>query len=121
MLFTTDELVSYLGEDIDPARSQLIQDLATGLVYGVVPQAVADGSTEAVAIGLEVAARALRNANGYASERIDDYTYQRPASTQEAGVYLTEDERSKLLWIAAGKTRRRVRSVRLSSWSVPQL
>lgn len=121
MLFTTDDLASYLEEDVDPARATLIQTLTLGLVYGVVPQATADASIEAQAIGIEVAARALRNAGGYAQERIDDYSYMRPAATQEAGVYLTEDERARLLWIAKGGVRKRVRSVRLQSWSVPQL
>lgn len=121
MLFSTDELASYLGEAIDSDRGSLIHGLAVDLVYSVVPPAIADASTEAVSIGLEVAARAIRNANGYALERIDDYTYQRPQATQAAGIYLTEDERSRLLWLASGKTRKRVRSVRLSSWSVPQL
>lgn len=121
MLFTTDDLASYLEEAIDPDRAALIQMLTVGLIYGLVPQIVADESIEAQAIGIEVAARALRNAGGYAQERIDDYSYMRPAATQEAGVYLTEDERSRLLWIAKGSTRKRVRSVRLQSWSVPQL
>lgn len=121
MLFTTDDLASYLEEDVDLDRALLIQTLTVGLVYEVCPQQYADVSVEARAIGIEVAARALRNAGGYAQERIDDYSYMRPPSTQEAGVYLTEDERARLLWIASGKPRRRVRSVRLASWSVPQL
>lgn len=121
MLFTTDDLASYLDETIDPDRATLIQGLTVGLIYEVIPQATADLSVEAQAIGLEVAARALRNAEGYAQERIDDYSYMRPAATQAAGVYLTEDERARLIWIANGGVRKRVRSVRLSSWSVPQL
>lgn len=119
MLFTTDELASYLGEAVDQDRALLIHGLAVDVVYSVCPQPIADVSSEAAAIGLEVAARAIRNANGYALERIDDYTYQRPQSTQAAGVYLTEDERARLLWLAAGKARKRVRSVRFASWSVP--
>lgn len=121
MLFTTDELASYLDTSVDPARAQLIYDLTVGLIYETLPQELADASVRAKAIGIEVAARALRNAKGYAVERVDDYSYQRPAETQAAGVYLTEDERSILLALAAGRVKQRVRSVRLGSWSVPQL
>jgi pyruvoyl-dependent arginine decarboxylase (PvlArgDC) len=123
VLFTLTDLASYLPETAENIpRATLLQSLTVGLIYETIPQDVADASIQAQAIGLEVAARAYRNADGYAQERVDDYSYQRPADTQAAGVYLTEDERATLLAIAAGQTvRKRVRSVRLASWSVPQL
>jgi hypothetical protein len=118
MLFTVDELASYLGDPgLDQDRAKLVQHLAVGLVYEVVPQATADASMHALAIGLEVAARAIRNAEGYALERIDDYTYQRPQATQTAGVYLTEEERYRLQALVTGRSR--VRTIALRSRSVP--
>lgn len=122
MLFTLDELASYLPETAEnPDRAQLLADLATGLIYETVPQAVADASSRATAIALEVTARAYRNADGYSSETVDDYTYRRDAATRSPGVYLTPDERATLLRLDSATARPRVRSVRLSSWSGPEL
>lgn len=120
-LFDTDDLAGYMGDDYDAARAAAVVPLVLGTVYEVCPKAIADGSVRALAIGLEVAARAVGNPGGYASERIDDYTYQRPAATQRAGVYLTELERSELAGIASATPRRRVRSVRMRSASGPLL
>lgn len=121
-MFTLTELASYLPETAtDPARAGLIRDLTLGLIYETIPPITADTSVVAKAIGLEVAARAYRNADGYSSETVDDYTYRRDAATRAAGVYLTADERSTLLGLDTTTVRPRVRSVRLSSWSVPQL
>jgi hypothetical protein len=121
-LFTLAELEAYAADDWDPVRAPTIAELTLGTVYDLVPESVADVSVRARAIGLEVAARALRNSQGYAAERVDDYSYNRPAATQAAGVYLTDGERSELLGVAAvaaGGTRSRVRSVRLRSWGGP--
>lgn len=121
-LFTADELAAYPGtEGIPQATAELLQDLAEGLIYDLIPQVTADDSMKAKAIALEVVARAYRNPNGYAAENVDDYGYRRPAATSASGVYLTADEKSQLLSLTADTTRPRVRSVRLSSWSVPQL
>lgn len=121
-MFTLEELASYLPETAEnEARAQLLMDLTLGLVYSVVPEGIAVNSLVAKAIGLEVAARAFRNADGYSSETVDDYTYRRDAATRSAGVYLTSEERSTLLGLDTETARPRVRSVRLSSWSVPQL
>jgi hypothetical protein len=121
-MFTLAELAAYLPETAEnPARAGLIRDLTLGLVYSVIPQTTADPSVVAKAIGLEVAARAYRNADGYSSETVDDYTYRRDAATRAAGVYLTADERSRLLALSTDTSRPRARSVRLRSWSVPQL
>ena len=121
-MFTLEELASYLPETAEnPERAQLLADLTLGLIYTVIPQQTADGSLVAKAVGLEVAARAYRNADGYSSETVDDYTYRRDAATRSAGVYLTADERSTLLSLDTSTARSRVRSVRLRSWSAPQL
>jgi len=121
MLFTLDELASYPGtEGIPPATAELLRDLTLGLIYELVPAEVAEASTLARSIALEVTARAYRNPNGYASETVDDYTYRRPTVTASSGVYLTADERSQLLALSTTTARPRVRSVRLRSWSVPE-
>jgi hypothetical protein len=114
------DLAAYLPEVVNNTeRADLLLGLTLDLIYDVVPPALADPSPRVKVIALEVAARAYRNADGYAVERVDDYSYQRPATTQEAGVYLTDSERAILTAIAVGKTPRRVRSVRMGSWSVP--
>jgi hypothetical protein len=120
-LFTTDELAAYPGtEGLTTETADLLQELAEGLIFEVVPQATAETTTVAKAIALEVVARAYRNPGGYSSETVDDYTYRRDSATRAAGVYLTPEERA-LLTALTDTPRRRVRSVRLSSWSVPQL
>jgi pyruvoyl-dependent arginine decarboxylase (PvlArgDC) len=119
VLLTVQDLASYLPESAEnPDRAQFLIDLAEGLIYETIPAATAHNSTAALTIALEVAARAYRNAQGYASERIDDYSYQRPNATQAAGVYLTQQERYQLLALAT-PGRSRVRSVRMQTASVP--
>lgn len=121
-LFTDVELAAYPGTEGIPAdTAALLQDLAEGLIYDLIPRATADASLKAKGIALEVVSRAWRNRDGYASEKVDDYAYSRPGETRNAGVYLTGDERAQLLALTADTTRPRVRSVRLRSWSVPQL
>jgi hypothetical protein len=118
-LFTLDELASYLPESAaQPERAMLLRDLTLGLIYAAVPAATADASLVAKGIGLEVAARALRNADGYSSETVDDYTYRRDAATRSPGVYLTAEERATLSGLTDAP-RSRLRSVRLRSWSGP--
>ncbi len=120
-MFTLDELAAYLPETAEnPARASLLRELTLGLIYSVIPPATADASLVAAAVGLEVAARAYRNADGYSSETVDDYTYRRDAATRSPGVYLTADERSTLLGLTS-TPRSRVRSVRLRSQSAPIL
>lgn len=113
MLFTLDEFVSYLPDSAaNPDRAQLMLDLTQAVVYDEVSQAIADSSLVAKAVGLEVAARAYRNTEGYSMESVDDYTYRRDSSTRMAGVYLTEAERSQLQRLNPTPLRR-VRSVQL--------
>lgn len=121
-MFSLGELASYLPDTADdPERATLLRDLTLGLIYSVIPASVADDSIVAKGVALEVAARAFRNADGYASETVDDYTYRRGSQTAQAGVYLTGDERATLAGLDATTARPRVRSVRLKSWSVPKL
>lgn len=118
-MFTLDELASYLQVDaVNPATGALLLDLTEGLVLDVVGVA-ASGNPRVKPIALEVAARAYRNANGYASETVDDYTYRRATATQEAGVYLTDTERATLLAVKGGTVSRTVRSVKMRSASAP--
>lgn len=115
-IITDAELASYLERPVD-ANITLKAELANGIVGeflypdGDVPTAI---PTRVRAITLEVGARGVRNANGYSSETIDDYTYRRPDGTREAGIYLTDGERDELLNLI-GKPGKRVRSVRLTS------
>lgn len=121
-MFTIEELAAYLPETAEnEERALLLSDLAHALIYTIVTPVVANVSLVAKAVGLEVAARAYRNADGYSSETVDDYTYRRDAATRSAGVYVTADERSTLLGLSPDTARPRVRSVRLRSWSAPQL
>ena len=121
-MFTLEELAFYLPETAsDPDRAGLLRELTIDLIGEIAPDAVTSSSAQAKAVALEVAARAYRNADGYSSETVDDYTYRRDAATRSAGVYLTADERATLLSLSTETARPRVRSVRLRSWSVPQL
>ena len=121
-MFTLDELAAYLPETAEnPERALLLSDLTHGVIYGVISPEVASGSLVAKAVALEVASRAYRNADGYSSETVDDYTYRRDAATRSAGVYLTADEKSTLLALDSSTARPRTRSVRLRSWSSPIL
>jgi hypothetical protein len=118
-LFTLPELEAYAADDWDPVRAPTIHALTLGTVYGLIPEAVADTSVRAKAIGLEAAKRAMEL---YDSESVDDYTWRRRNGSTRAGVHLTDDERAELLSVAAaasGGSRSRVRSVRLRSWGGP--
>src|SRR5690348_4143362 len=119
MTLSTNELASYLQvESINEDTAQLLLDLADALVVDLVGATLAD-HPRVVPITLEVAARGYRNANGYASERVDDYQYQRASGTSQAGIYLTEHERATLLAVKAGRPMRSVRSVKMRSASAP--
>lgn len=96
---TEDELVSYLRLDAEAASAdsdllELFVELANGLVsdYLGSPTSMDPIPTRIRTITLEVAARAFRNPEGYASEQIDDYKYTRPSSARAAGIYLTDEE-----------------------------
>jgi hypothetical protein len=58
-LFTLPELEAYAADDWDPVRAPTIVELTLGTVYGLIPEAVADTSVRAKAIGLEAAKRAM--------------------------------------------------------------
>ncbi len=98
-----DDLTAYPSlsdKNLQPAGTWLVLELANGLITDVVG-ATATVTTKMRSIALEVAARALRNPNGYSSERIDDYGYNLPAETRQAGVYLTPSEVSALQAMSA--------------------
>lgn len=113
-MFTLEELASYLQVDtVQAGTGALLHDLTEAVVVDAV--GFAEVSHPRVKpIALEVAARAYRNANGYQSETVDDYTYRRASGTGAAGVYLTDDERATLIGIKTGYSSR-VRSVRFVS------
>lgn len=113
MLFTQDELASYLPDAAsDPDRAELLSELAMAVVYSEVPEETADSSLVAKGVALEVTARAFRNVEGFTMESVDDYTYRRPAQAQTAGVYLTPEERAALQKLNPAP-RARARSVKL--------
>lgn len=89
-------LASYLAIDdlAQDSRAELLIELTNGLIEEVCGEGPYPAHVAAVA--LEVAARAYRNPDGFSSETIDDYTYRRDAATRQAGVYLTDEERSRL-------------------------
>ena len=99
------DLASYLDVEITPSLSLKV-DLANGLVSEL-PYATplaATPPTRVKTITLEVAARAVRNPNGYSSETVDDYTYRLPTESRAAGVYLTPAERAELLTIGGASS-----------------
>lgn len=94
------ELALYLGEDeTDSLRLKVI--LTNGLIAELPYSGTFTVSTRAKTIALEVAGRAVRNPDGYQTDRIDDSSGTRPAATAAAGVYLTPDEREELLALGA--------------------
>lgn len=105
-IITDAELASYLEVSVTPSltlKVQLANDLVEGLPYATpLPSPV---PARVRAITFEVAARAVRNANGYSSETIDDYTYRRDPATRSAGVYLTADEHAELLGFGGSSDR----------------
>lgn len=105
-IISTSDLASYLETTATPAF-----DLKVELANGIVSELpYSDGVPSPVpmrmkAITLEVAARGIRNSEGYSSETIDDYTYRRAEGTREAGVYLTPAEREELLGFGSTRPR----------------
>ncbi len=112
-IITTTDLASYLRESsLDEAAAGLYVDLANGLVTDAVgEELVAPFPAVVRAVTLEAAARAYRNPEGASSESIDDYTFRRDNGTASGGVYLTDDEVSRLARLAGGRPS--VRSVKL--------
>lgn len=114
-IITVSDLASYLDDKAlttSPAAALKVR-LANGLVSDALGTTTSPPS-RVTAITLEVAARSVRNPEGYSSETIDDYTYRRDAETRQAGVYLTSDERDELLLIA-GRRVRSAHTVRMTS------
>lgn len=83
----------------DSGEKYLVVDLATSMVDELPGVWPIPFPARAKAITLEIAARAVRNPEGFAYERGDDYGYGLPSDTRHAGVYLTDSERAELLAI----------------------
>lgn len=115
-IITPGELVSYLPADVDTSNAErvdMLVEFANGLVTDLIGEQTSY-SWRARAITLEIAARPLRNPNGYSSETVDDYTYRLPTAVREAGIYATADERAELLG-TVGKVRGTAYSVAIRS------
>lgn len=92
-IITTTDLASYLREaSLDEGAALLYVELANGVVSEAAGSLTEPFPARVRAITLEVAARAYRNPDGYATEAIDDWRGGRSADTAEAGVYLTKVE-----------------------------
>lgn len=115
MLFTTDDLATYMQRDsVNVDTATLLSDLVEGLIVGEIGTVDAPVPSRVLAVALEATARAYRNPDGISSETVDDYTVRRDPST--AGVYLTDQE-IRRLHIADGTAV--ARSVQLApSWRV---
>lgn len=109
-IINVTELASYLRESDLDGSAALHVELANGIVSEVIGD-LDPLPVRVKAITLEVAARAYRNPEGWASEAIDDWSGRRSNATADGGVYLTPWERSDLLRLVGGGSS--VRSVRL--------
>lgn len=101
-IITSTQLASYLRDPTLSGNESLILyvSLANGLVGEIVGADLAPIPARVTTITLEVAARAWRNPDGYASETVQgEYTYRRDPQTRSAGVYVTDPERDELLRI----------------------
>jgi len=115
-IITAEELALYLDVDLTASLSMKV-DLANAIVSDLPYRTplVDPVPSRIQAITLEVAARAVRNPNGYSSETIDDYTYRRDADTRQAGIYVTDSERAELLALRSVRPRGSFYSVGLAS------
>jgi hypothetical protein len=114
-LFTLPELAAYMQTPaVDPNTATLLAELAEGLIadtYG------GDLPTPAPArlrrIALEVVKRAYNNPNGYVSETLGDYSYNRGGNGggAQVGIYLTAFERQQIATLSGRSTVRTVRMV----------
>lgn len=115
-IITDTELASYLEREVTPnltLKANLANDIVEELPYST--PLTEPYPARVRAITLEVAARAVRNPNGYASESGDDYAYRRDPETRQAGVYLTDSERAELLGFGVTKPRGSFYTVGLAS------
>lgn len=112
-IITDVELAAWLDRDVTAnltLKATLADQIVTELLYPETVPALIPARVKAIT--LEVAARSVRNPNGYSSETVDDYTYRRDADTRQAGVYLTAAERAELLGaIGLGSSFRSVRLI----------
>ena len=100
-LFTLPELAAYCQvPDVDPTTGTLLLDLVTGLIADTLGADLPDPPPARFRrIALEAAKRAYLNPNGYVSETLGDYSYNRGGNGggAQVGVYLTALERRQIL------------------------
>ncbi|MGH1563037.1 hypothetical protein [Mumia sp. DW29H23] len=118
-IITGDDLAAYLpGRNVvpDSATTTLYVELANGIVSEVTGE-IFPVPVRIRAITLEVAARGLRDADGYTSvtTAFDDTsrTVRREGAGEDLGVYLTDEERDEIVDILSGRPRRRAGTIRL--------
>lgn len=108
-IITAEKLASYPGIVLGSTESTaLVVELVNELIVEIigVPNPV---PATVKALGYKIAARALRNPEGYSSvtEQLDDWkqTVRREGSEAGEGVFLTDAERAWLYGLIPGSTR----------------
>ena len=115
-LFTLPELAAYMQvPSVNEDTGNLLLELATGLIEDVYGAALPDPAPSRLKrIALEVVKRAYLNPNGYTSETLGEYSYNRGSRNgrelDQAGIYLTDAERSA---VASAGGRSTVRTAQL--------
>lgn len=103
-LFTLPELAAYMqAPSINEESAALLLELVTDLIADTYGADLPDPPPAKFRrIALEAAKRAYLNPNGYVSETLGDYSYNRGGNGggAQVGVYLTRAERQAIL--AAG-------------------
>jgi hypothetical protein len=117
-LFTLDDLAAYMQVPaVTPVTGELLSELTDDLIadaYGGPLPTPAPARVRRIA--LEVAKRAYQNPNGYVSETLGDYSYNRgsrsnPRAMDQSGLYLTDEERRAIASVAGRSTVRTVQFV----------
>jgi hypothetical protein len=117
-LFTLDDLAAYMQVPaVTPTTGALLSELTDDLIadaYGGPLPTPAPARVRRIA--LEVAKRAYQNPNGYVSETLGDYSYNRgsrssPRAMDQSGLYLTDEERRAIASVAGRSTVRTVQFV----------
>lgn len=113
-LFTLPELAAYMQVPaVNEDTGTLLQELATSLIADTYGSPLPDPPPDRLRrVALEVTKRAYLNPNGYVSETLGDYSYNRGGTgSGGAGVYLTDAERQTVRAAGGLPTVRTVRLV----------